>query len=119
LSRCFAARRLDDARRLANCSPIFSIASGLPPALRALGDIATHPDRFDAEQGEAHYRRALALAEPRGAAPHRPLPSRAEQAVSTHQQAGANPRIPHYRNDDTARWTCASGWSRRKGRRAS
>jgi class 3 adenylate cyclase/tetratricopeptide (TPR) repeat protein len=27
-----------------------------------LGDIATHPDRFDAERGEAHYREALALA---------------------------------------------------------
>ena len=31
-----------------------------------LGDIATHPDRFDAERGEANYRQALALAEPRG-----------------------------------------------------
>jgi tetratricopeptide (TPR) repeat protein len=38
-------------------------------ALRALGDIATHPDRFDAESGEAHYRQALALAEPRGMRP--------------------------------------------------
>jgi hypothetical protein len=31
--------------------------------------IATHPDRFDAESGEAHYRQALALAEPRGMRP--------------------------------------------------
>src|SRR4029453_7376123 len=38
-------------------------------ALHLLGDIATHPDRFDAENGEAHYRRALALAEPRGMRP--------------------------------------------------
>ena len=30
---------------------------------------ATHPDRFDAESGEAHYRKALALAEPRGMRP--------------------------------------------------
>ena len=30
---------------------------------------ATHPDRFDAETGEAHYRKALALAEPRGMRP--------------------------------------------------
>jgi hypothetical protein len=30
-----------------------------------LGDVATHPDRFDADMGEAHYRRALVLAEPR------------------------------------------------------
>jgi predicted protein tyrosine phosphatase len=33
------------------------------------GDIATHPDRFDAESGEAHYRKALALAEPLGMRP--------------------------------------------------
>jgi tetratricopeptide (TPR) repeat protein len=38
-------------------------------ALHLLGDIATHPDQFDAEQGEAHYRQALALAEPRGMRP--------------------------------------------------
>jgi tetratricopeptide (TPR) repeat protein len=38
-------------------------------ALHLLGDIATHPDRFDAESGEAHYRQALALAEPRGMRP--------------------------------------------------
>ena len=38
-------------------------------ALHLLGDIATHTDRFDAETGEAHYRQALALAEPRGMRP--------------------------------------------------
>jgi hypothetical protein len=38
-------------------------------ALHLLGDIATHPDRFDAERGEAHYRQALAIAEPRGMRP--------------------------------------------------
>ena len=38
-------------------------------ALHLLGDIATHPDRFDAERAEAHYRHALALAEPRGMRP--------------------------------------------------
>jgi DNA-binding NtrC family response regulator/tetratricopeptide (TPR) repeat protein len=38
-------------------------------ALHLLGDIATHPDRFHAESGEAHYRKALALAEPRGMRP--------------------------------------------------
>jgi hypothetical protein len=30
--------------------------------LRLLGDIAAHPDRFDAEAAEAQYREALALA---------------------------------------------------------
>jgi hypothetical protein len=34
-----------------------------------LGDIATHPDRFEAEHAEGHYRKALALAEPRGMRP--------------------------------------------------
>ncbi|PYO54311.1 MAG: hypothetical protein DMD83_22560, partial [Candidatus Rokuibacteriota bacterium] len=38
-------------------------------ALHLLGDIATYSDRFDAERGEAHYRKALALAEPRGMRP--------------------------------------------------
>src|SRR5437867_13097896 len=38
-------------------------------ARHLLGDIATHSDRFDAESGEAHYRQALALAEPRGMRP--------------------------------------------------
>jgi hypothetical protein len=37
--------------------------------VRLLGDIATHPDRFDAEVAEAHYRKALAYAEPRGMRP--------------------------------------------------
>jgi hypothetical protein len=38
-------------------------------ALCLLGDIATHPDRFDAESGEAHYREALALAQLHGMRP--------------------------------------------------
>ena len=59
--------RLDDARRLGDRAVE---ASPRQPgyaahALHLLGDVATHPDRFDAERGEAHYRRALALAEPR------------------------------------------------------
>ena len=37
--------------------------------MHLLGDIATHPDRFDAERAEAHYRKAMALAEPRGMRP--------------------------------------------------
>jgi tetratricopeptide (TPR) repeat protein len=63
--------RLDEARRLADRAvessprhPGFAAH-----ALHLLGDIATHPDRLDAESGEAHYRQALALAEPRGMRP--------------------------------------------------
>jgi hypothetical protein len=37
--------------------------------LHLLGDIAAYSDHFDAESGEAHYRKALALAEPRGMRP--------------------------------------------------
>ena len=38
-------------------------------ALHLLGDIAVHPERFSTEGGEAHYREALALAEPRNMRP--------------------------------------------------
>ena len=38
-------------------------------ALHLLGDMATHPDQFDAESGAAHYRQALALAERHGMRP--------------------------------------------------
>jgi class 3 adenylate cyclase/tetratricopeptide (TPR) repeat protein len=63
--------RLDEARRLGDRAVE---ASPRQPgfaahALHLLGDIATRPDRFDAERGDAHYRRALALAEPRGMRP--------------------------------------------------
>jgi tetratricopeptide (TPR) repeat protein len=63
--------RLDDAQSLGDR------AVGASPhqpgfaayARHLLGDIATHPDGFDPESGEAHYRQALALAEPRGMRP--------------------------------------------------
>jgi hypothetical protein len=63
--------RLDQARRLGNRA-IEANQSQLGFAAHArhlLGDIATHPDRFDAERGEVYYRQALALAEPRGMRP--------------------------------------------------
>jgi class 3 adenylate cyclase/tetratricopeptide (TPR) repeat protein len=63
--------RLDEARRLADRA-VESTRSqfGFAAHVRhLLGDIAAHPDRFDPERGEAHYRQALALAEPRGMRP--------------------------------------------------
>ena len=62
---------LDEARRLGDRA---LQSSPQQPGYAAhahhlLGDIATHPDGFDAESGEAHYRKALALAEPRGMRP--------------------------------------------------
>ena len=68
---CLLLGRLDESRRLGDRAVASS--PGQPgvkaQALHLLGDIATHPDRFDAKSGEAHYRQALALAEPRGMRP--------------------------------------------------
>ena len=56
--------RLDEAQRLGDRG--VESSEGYPGfaahALHLLGDIATHPDRFDAQSGEANYRKALALA---------------------------------------------------------
>jgi DNA-binding SARP family transcriptional activator len=63
--------RLDDARRLGDraieLSP--SHPGFAAQALHLLGDIAAHPDRFDAERSEGCYREALALAATRGMRP--------------------------------------------------
>jgi tetratricopeptide (TPR) repeat protein len=68
---CLLLGRLDEARYLADraveSSP--SQRGFAAHAQHLLGDIATHPDRFDAESGEGHYRQALALAEPCGMRP--------------------------------------------------
>ena len=68
---CLLLGRLGEARRLADraleSSPGHHGFAAY--AQHLLGDIATHPDRFDAERGEAHYGQALALAEPRGMRP--------------------------------------------------
>jgi tetratricopeptide (TPR) repeat protein len=68
---CLRLGRPDEADRLGNRA-VESVSSGpghAAHALHLLGDIATHPDRFDAEMGEAYYRQALAIAEPRGMRP--------------------------------------------------
>jgi len=58
LSRLGEARRLGDRKvESSRRQPGFAAH-----ALLLLGDIATHPDRFDAESGAVHYREALALA---------------------------------------------------------
>jgi class 3 adenylate cyclase/tetratricopeptide (TPR) repeat protein len=68
---CLLLGRPADARRLGDQAIEFSrqrpgIAAH---ALHLLGDVASHPDCFDAERGEAHYGQALALAGPRGMRP--------------------------------------------------
>jgi tetratricopeptide (TPR) repeat protein len=68
---CLRLGRLDDAQRLGDRA-LESSANHPGYAARAhhlLGDVAIHPDRFDAAAGEAHYRTALAAAELRGMRP--------------------------------------------------
>jgi class 3 adenylate cyclase/DNA-binding winged helix-turn-helix (wHTH) protein/tetratricopeptide (TPR) repeat protein len=65
LGRLEEAQRLGD--RAVECLP--SQPGSAAHALHLLGDVASHPDRFDLESGEAHYRQALAIAEPRGMRP--------------------------------------------------
>ena len=70
---CLLLGRLDEAKRLGDLA--VESSSRLPGFaahalnLHLLADIATHRDLFDAEMGEAHYRQALTLAEPRGMRP--------------------------------------------------
>jgi tetratricopeptide (TPR) repeat protein len=63
--------RLEEAQRLGECALQYSPSHPgfAAHAQHLLADIAAHPDRFDAERGEDHYRLALALAEPRGMRP--------------------------------------------------
>ena len=68
---CLLLGRLEEARRLG--ARAFESSQRQPGfrahALHLLGDLAVHPDRFDAESGEAHYREALALAQLHGMQP--------------------------------------------------
>jgi class 3 adenylate cyclase len=57
---CLLLGRLDEAQRLGRRAVESS---------RSQFGFAAHAHRFDAESGEAHYRKALALAEPRGMRP--------------------------------------------------
>jgi class 3 adenylate cyclase/tetratricopeptide (TPR) repeat protein len=68
---CLLLGRLDEARRLGDRAVEASRRQpGLAAhALRLLGEIASHPDRFDAEGGAALFREALTLAELHGMRP--------------------------------------------------
>jgi tetratricopeptide (TPR) repeat protein len=63
--------RVDDAQRLGERAVEVSqqYRGFAAHAEQLLGDVAIHPDRFDADRGERHYHEALALAEPRGMQP--------------------------------------------------
>jgi tetratricopeptide (TPR) repeat protein len=62
---CLLLGQLDEARRLGGraVESAWRQPGFTAHALHLLGDIATHPDRFDSEGGVAHYREALALAQ--------------------------------------------------------
>jgi class 3 adenylate cyclase/tetratricopeptide (TPR) repeat protein len=118
---CLLLDRLDEARRLADrgveCAP--HQPGFAAHAYFLLGDIATHRDSFDAKRGEANYRQALALAEPRGM---RPLLAHCHLGLGKLYRARASRRRSTLRapRQCTARWTCGSGWNRpRRSRRRS
>jgi class 3 adenylate cyclase/tetratricopeptide (TPR) repeat protein len=68
---CLLLGRLEETRRLSDLALKFARSEfGITADVyQLLGEIATHPDHFDIQSGEAHYRQALALAEPRGMRP--------------------------------------------------
>ncbi len=68
---CLALGRVDEAQRLAERAVETSPThlGFRADALHLLGDIATHPDRLDADRGTVHYHEALALAGARGMRP--------------------------------------------------
>ena len=114
---CLLLGRLDEARRLGESfDRILSAPAWLrgPCAMRLLGDIATHPDQFDAESaasplpGSAGTRRAA-----RHAAARRPLPfrpGRTSIAAPAIRSTPGESQPP--RQTCTARWTWISGSSR-------
>jgi uncharacterized protein HemY len=67
---CLVLGQLEEAQRFGERACAQRARPGVVAnGLHLLGDIAIHPDRFDAESGEAQYRRALAMAEPLGMRP--------------------------------------------------
>ncbi len=75
-----------------------------------------HSDPPDAEKAESRYRQALTLAEELGMRPlvahcHLGLGKLYRRTGSSNRLASNSPS----RRRCTARWTCASGWSRRRG----
>lgn len=80
--------QLAEARRLAQgaVESASDRTDFLPDALQLAGDVAIHPDGFDAERGKACYTDALALAERRGM---RPLVAHCHLGLGTlHARAG-------------------------------
>jgi class 3 adenylate cyclase/tetratricopeptide (TPR) repeat protein len=109
---CLLLGRLDEAHRLGESAAKLLAAQPGAAAhgLYLLGDIATHPDRFDAESGEAKYREALTIAEMRGMRPlvahcHLGL-GRICRRTGKHQEAGEllTSATAMYRGMDMGYW---------------
>ncbi len=111
--------RLDDAQRLGTraleASP--HQAGFAAHALHLLGEVATHPDRFDAERGETIF--AGRWYSPKRAACVRWSPTARSASASftgvaapTRTRRSISPARPHC----TARWTCRSGFRRPRPR---
>jgi len=91
---CLLLGRLDEAQTLGDRALEYAPPQPASSAysFHLLGDIATHPDRFDPERGEAHYRQALTLAEPRGM---RPLIARCHLGLGSLYRRTANTDLTH------------------------
>ncbi len=96
--------RLDEARRLGERALEYapSHPGFAAHALHLLGDVAAHPDRFDAErdEAEARYRKALALAERCGM---RPLVAHCHLGLGTlYRDSGKRPEAREHLTAATA-----------------
>jgi class 3 adenylate cyclase/tetratricopeptide (TPR) repeat protein len=85
---CLLLGRLDDAQRLAERAVETSQRQPgfAAHAVRLLGDIAAHPDRFDADRVAEHYQKSLKLAQQHGM---RPLIAHCHHGLGTlHRRVG-------------------------------
>jgi class 3 adenylate cyclase/tetratricopeptide (TPR) repeat protein len=98
---CLLLGRLDEAERFVERSIESSRNQpGLTAYAQCLaGDLASHPDRSDAERGAACYRQALALAERHGM---RPVAAHTHLGLGRVFRRGGNPEHAH-KHLDTAR----------------
>jgi class 3 adenylate cyclase/tetratricopeptide (TPR) repeat protein len=87
---CLVLGRLDDAQRLAERAVESSRRQPgfTAHALRLLGDIAAHPDRFDGDRVAGHYHQSLKLAQQYGM---RPLVAHCHHGLSTLQRRSGKP----------------------------
>jgi hypothetical protein len=105
---CLLLGRLDEAPSIGRlCDRSLPATSWYSAhATHLLGDITAHPDRFDPEGGEVHYRETLALAEPRGM---RPLVAHCHSASAS--STGARASASRRRSGSLPRARCTARWA--------